>query len=132
MRFVIPSDYRDQRGHVVVSKGTVVEPLRIQPLASGLVFIDGRDQVQVNYAIARGRLTPLKVILTAGSPFDLRIKYQHAAWPIGEGIPFYFDQRKIIINTLHRLYGIDVSTVPAVLTQVGTGLQLEFGMRAAP
>ena len=148
VRFVVPADYLDERGNIMVRKGTVVEPLKALPLSSGLVFIDGRDPAQVDYAIARGRAVPLKIVLTAGSPYDLRVKYQHASWPtaqgaslaagqgfvsgMGQGIPFYFDQRRMIIDTLHRLYDIDVSSVPVVLTQAGTGVQLEFGMRAAP
>ena len=54
LKFVIPADYRDDQGQVIVKRGTVVEPLRIQPLTQGLIFIDGRDQRQVDYAIARG------------------------------------------------------------------------------
>ena len=147
VRFVVPADYRDERRNIVVLKGTVVEPLKALPLSTGLIFIDGRDPAQVDYAIARGRATPLKIVLTAGSPFDLRVKYQHAPWPTaqgvaggagqsfvsgaGQGIPFYFDQRGMIIDTLRRLYGIDVSRVPVVLTQSGIGARLEFGMRSA-
>lgn len=130
VRFVVGSDYRDQKGRVVVKRGTVVEPLRILPLDTGLAFIDGRDPAQVDYAIARGRLEPLKIVLTAGSPFDLRVKYQNSPWRSGQGIPFYFDQRKIIINTLAQLYGIELSSVPVVVTQSGAGLKLEFGLEA--
>ena len=130
VRFTVPADYRDERGNIVVRRGTVVEPLKLQPLSSGLVFIDGRDQAQVDYAIARGRAAPLKIVMTAGSPLELRVKYRQAAWTAGQGIPFYFDQRRMIIDTLWRLYGIDVSSVPAVMTQAGTGVKLEFGMRA--
>jgi conjugal transfer pilus assembly protein TraW len=101
VRFVIPSDYRD---------------------------VDGRDPAQVDYAIARGRAAPLKIVLTAGSAYDLRVKFQHTAWRGGEGIPFYFDQRKMIINSLKMLYDVDVGSVPAVMTQTGTGVTLEFGM----
>lgn len=128
VRFVIGTDYRDQSGRIVVKRGTVVEPLKIQPLTSGLVFIDGRDQAQVDYAIARGRVEPLKIVLTAGSPLDLRVRYQRASWRTGSGIPFYFDQRKIIINTLRQLYGIDIASVPVVLTQSGADLKLDFGL----
>ncbi|OYU42640.1 MAG: conjugal transfer protein, partial [Burkholderiales bacterium PBB4] len=90
---------------------------------------DGRDQRQVDYAIARGRREPLKIVLTAGSPFDLRVKYQDEIWRGSKTIPFYFDQRKMIINTLQRLYGIDVSSVPALLSQRGQQLSVEYGIR---
>lgn len=129
LKFVIPADYRDDRGQVIVKRGTVVEPLRAQPMTQGLIFIDGRDQRQVDYAIARGKAEPLKIVLTAGSPFDLRVKYKNADWRGGKTIPFYFDQRKMIISSLNRLYGIDINSVPVALTQRGDKLQLEFGMR---
>jgi conjugal transfer pilus assembly protein TraW len=122
LRFTIPSDF-------VNEKGTVIEPLKIQPLVSGLVFIDGRDQKQIDYAIKRGRAEPLKIVLTAGSPYDLRVKYKDAEWWGGKTIPFYFDQRKMIISSLQRLYGIDVNSVPVTLTQRGDKLSIEYGIR---
>ena len=129
LKFVVPVDYRDARGQVIVKRGTVVAPLRIQPMTQGLIFIDGRDQRQVDYAIARGRSEPLKIVLTAGSPFNLRVKYKNADWRGSKTIPFYFDQRKMIISSLNRLYGININSVPVTLTQRGEKLQLEFGMR---
>lgn len=129
LKFVVPVDYRDAQGQVIVKRGTVVAPLRIQPMTQGLIFIDGRDQRQVDYAISRGRSEPLKIVLTAGSPFNLRVKYKNADWRGSKTIPFYFDQRKMIINSLNRLYGININSVPVTLTQRGEKLQLEFGMR---
>jgi conjugal transfer pilus assembly protein TraW len=131
VRFTVPGDYRNERSEVVVRRGTVVEPLKLQPLTSGLAFIDGRDSAQIDYAIARGRLSPLKIVLTAGSPLDLRVKYQHTPWGTGQGIPFYFDQRRMIIDSLNRLYGIEITTVPVVLTQEGSGLRIESGLSTA-
>jgi conjugal transfer pilus assembly protein TraW len=131
VKFVVPSDYRDEKGRLLVRKGTVVEPLSILPLANGLIFIDGRDQHQVEYAITRSQSEPLKIVLTAGSPYALRVKYKDVLWRGVKGVPFYFDQRKIIINTLNQLYGIDIGSVPAVLAQRGNKLGIEFGMRGS-
>ena len=128
LRFTIPQDFRDQNGRIVVSKGTVVEPLKYKSLQESLVFIDGRDQRQVDYAIGLGVKRPVKIILTAGSPFDLRVKYQGTPWMGGTTIPFYFDQRKAIINSFKLLYQIDLSSVPVVLTQVGQKMVINFGM----
>ncbi|NHR07809.1 conjugal transfer protein [Chromobacterium haemolyticum] len=128
LRFTVPSDYRDIKGKVIVRKGAVIEPLKITPLKTGLIFIDGRDQKQVNYAINKGRSQPLKIVLTAGSPFDLRVKYQGYSWPTGQNIPFYFDQRKAIINSFKMLYGINLNSVPVILSQKGDKLLLEYGM----
>lgn len=129
LKFTFPKDVRDEKNKVIVRAGTTIEPLKIQPLVTGLIFIDGRDQRQVDYAIARGRREPLKIVLTAGSPYDLRVKYQHETWNGTKTIPFYFDQRRMIINTLQRLYGVDVSSVPAMLTQRGLKLSVEYGIR---
>lgn len=130
LKFTFPQDVKNERNQVVVARGTVVEPLKIQPLTAGLIFIDGRDQKQVDYAIARGRKQPLKIVLTAGSPHDLRVKYKdHDWWGGTKTIPFYFDQRKMIIDQLQRLYGINISSVPATLYQRGDRLAIEFGVR---
>lgn len=128
LRFVVPSDYKDQNGNVIVKRGTVVEPLKVMPLTSGLLFIDGTDPKQVEYAIRRSQREPLKIVLTAGSPYRMRIKYQDVPWRGAKGVPFYFDQRKIIISTLAKLYGIQIASVPAALFQQGDKLAVQFGM----
>jgi conjugal transfer pilus assembly protein TraW len=129
LRFVLPQDYRDQAGRIVVPRGTVIEPLKIQPLTTGLIFIDGRDEAQIQYALAAGRRERLKIVLTAGSPYDLRVRFRDVMWNGAPTIPFYFDQRKLIITQLRRLYGVQLSSVPAKLTQQGSRLQIEFGVR---
>lgn len=128
LRYVVPTSFRDHKGNVVVQKGTVVEPLKVSPLKTGLLFIDGRDPRQVEYAIRKGRVEPLKIVLTAGSPYFLRQKYRNAPWMGGSGIPFYFDQRKMIIDTLAQLYGINIGSVPTLLTQRGDRLAIESGL----
>lgn len=126
-KFTFPSDIKDPNGNVVVKKGTVVEPLKQQPLSNGLIFIDGLDQAQIDYAIARGRSEYLKIVLVAGSPLLLRTKYKNADWKGGKGIPFYFDQRKLIISSLKKYYGVEINSVPATMTQVGDRLSFDFG-----
>ncbi|MCX4151042.1 MULTISPECIES: conjugal transfer protein [Paraburkholderia] len=130
LRFVMPQDYRDQNGKVVVRKGTVVDPLKALPLTMGLLFIDGNDPRQVDWAVERSRAEPLKIVLTAGSAYLMRIKYRNVDWHGVAGVPFYLDQRKIIINTLRKLYGIGISSVPVALYQKGDQLALQFGMGA--
>lgn len=129
VKFILPQDYRDEKGRLVAPKGKLIEPLKIQPLVSGLIFIDGRDKSQVDYAIAAGRKERLKIVLTAGSPYELRVRYKDADWNGSKTIPFYFDQRKMIINQLRNLYQINISSVPAKLTQQGSQLLVEYGMK---
>lgn len=131
LRFMMQQDYVDQNGHVVVKKGTVIEPLKVMPLTSGLLFIDGTDARQVEWAVARSRTEPLKIVLTAGSAYLLRIKYRNIEWHGSPGVPFYFDQRKMIINTMRRTYGIDISSVPVAMFQQGDQLELQYGMGGA-
>ena len=129
--FTMPSDFVDQNGKVVAHKGQVIEPLTILPLTSALVFIDGRDQQQVDWALAYGQRTRVKIILTGGSAIELREKYKQTPWLAGQGVPFYLDQRAMIVNSLERFYGIKLSSVPASLRQEGKGLRIDYGMRGA-
>ena len=127
LKFIFPRPILDDKKRVVVPSGAVMEPLKFSTMKSGLIFIDGRDQRQVDYAIGIGKKEPMKIVLTAGSPYELRLRYQEEFWNGSKTIPFYFDQKKIIINSLRNWYGIKVDTVPVVLRQVGTKLSMEFG-----
>ena len=128
MKYSIDRDYMDASGRVIASKGTLIEPLKINKLKYGLLFIDGRDPRQINYALAQIKLQPLKIVLTAGSPYDLRIKYQGTSWMGSSTIPFYFDQRRMILNQLARNYRINIDTVPVKLLQKGSLMELSWGL----
>ena len=129
--FTMPSDFVDQNGHVVAHKGQVIEPLELSPLTSSLVFIDGRDLQQVDWAVHKGQQARVKIILTGGSAIELREKYRDVAWSTGKGVPFYLDQRAMVINSLERYYGIQLRSVPAMFTQQGKGLRIDYGMGGA-
>jgi conjugal transfer pilus assembly protein TraW len=129
--FTMPSDFVDQNGKVVAHRGQVIEPLAILPLTSALVFIDGRDQQQVDWVLRVGQSSRVKIILTGGSAIELREKYKDSPWLTGQGVPFYLDQRAMIINSLQRMYGIKIESVPATLRQEGKGLRIDYGMRGA-
>lgn len=128
--YVLPRDYVDQQGRLVAARGTVVEPLKQLPLSSGLLFIDGRDEQQVRYAVRLARVEPVKIVLTGGSALALSQQYRRDR--SGQGIPFYWDQRGMITGGLRRLYGIDIATVPALMRQEGAALRLDFGMQTGP
>ncbi len=127
MKYTVEHDYADLSQKVIIKKGTQIEPLKFTQLKYGLLFIDGRDQQQVNYALAQITLEPLKIVLTAGSPYELRLKYRDFKWMGAKTVPFYFDQRKMIINQLRRLYHINIETVPVKLTQQGSMMRLNWG-----
>jgi conjugal transfer pilus assembly protein TraW len=126
--YTLPSSFKDNEGNVIAAKGTEIEPLTRLPLKSGLIFVDGRDPAQVNYAISRVLVEPLKIVLIAGSPIELRQRYRDQVVRGVKGVPFYFDQRAMIIGGLQRLYGLRIASVPALMRQEGTGLRVEFGM----
>lgn len=128
LKFQFQSDFRDEKGNIIAKKGMVVEPLKVRPLIYSLVFIDGRDQTQIDYAIKEGQSHPVKIILTAGSALELRRKYQNSPWLGYRGVPFYFDQKKMILSSFRNLYGINLATVPVQLTQVGTQMKIQYGV----
>lgn len=132
--FTMPFDALDEKGKVLVKRGTQIRPLEINPLSWGLVFIDGQDPNQVRFAIEQARKRRLKIVLTAGSAYKLRQQYKDASW-LGatKSIPFYFDQKKMVINQLQQLYGISISSVPAQLymvrdTKNQAALRVVFGL----
>jgi conjugal transfer pilus assembly protein TraW len=132
VRFTLPHDFVDQTGRVVAHRGQEIDPLAISPLTSGLLFIDGRDARQVEWAIRCGQASPLKIVLTAGSALELRENYRDVPWRGAKGVPFYFDQRGLVLSSLSRYYGIQVRSVPVRMTQQGSGLRLDYGMGVTP
>lgn len=84
--FSFPIDIKDSGGSIFYKKGTRVNPLKLISLSKSLLFIDGDDPQQVEWAVElfhKVSSSKPKIILTNGSPFDL--ENQH-------GIRFYFDQ----------------------------------------
>ena len=128
LKFVLPNDFRDTAGQVIVKQGTVIKPLERSPLKWSYIFIDGEDEKQVQYAVKKTQQMPLKIILTAGSPLALRERFKERSWMGGKTIPFYFDQRSAIIKSLNTYYGIEISSVPVLLSQEGSKLRLDWGL----
>jgi conjugal transfer pilus assembly protein TraW len=104
----VPYALKDHKGKIFHGKGTKVNPLNYQSLTKPLLFIDGDDQPQIEWAIAQ---VPLAlIILTRGSPFELMEKLDG---------PVYFDQE----GTLTKKLGI--FQVPAKVTQQDKHLLIE-------
>ena len=61
----------------------------------------------------------------------MRERYRNTPWSAGNGVPFYFDQREIIIDSLARMYGIRLQSVPATMRQEGKGLRIDYGFGGA-
>lgn len=97
-------DYLDHDGNVVVAKGTQRNPFDYVSLREPMVFIDGSDSNQVDYALSIHERAEhgAKIILVRGRPFD--VMKQHK-------VKVYFDQKGILSRQL------GLSKVPSLVTQ---------------
>ena len=77
----VDRDVRAADGTVVARVGTVLNPLAHANLTRDLLFIDGRREVEVAWALGHGR--PATVVLLAGRPLALSRRHRR---------PFFFDQ----------------------------------------
>ena len=106
----IQRDYADNVGRVFAKKGTKINPLDSVSLSRDLVFIDGDNKVQVEFAIQYYKNGKAKIILTNGSIIDLMNKLN---------IKLFFDQKQILI----KKFGIE--NLPAVVSQNNNLLEIK-------
>lgn len=106
----VPYDLKDHKGQRFHKAGSRVTPLQHRNMTKALVFIDGDDVAQVNWAMQSFTEFNAKIILTNGSPFDLMEKQDR---------PVYFDQEGRMISKL------GIKHVPAVVSQEGLMLKIE-------
>ncbi len=109
---VVGETITDAKGNILVPAGTRQNPLEVVSLSKHLLFFDGTDSRQVEWArqlIARdeGKVKP---ILVAGSYLALMARWQ---------LPVYFDQQ----GALTRKLGI--THVPALVSQEGLQLRID-------
>lgn len=105
----LDADIRDDKGQLIMARGTRVNPLDTVALRARLVFIDGDDPRQVDWAFTHYARSGAKFVLVAGAPLELMKARQHR---------FYFDQG----GKLVRHFGI--GRVPAVVEQQGRLLRV--------
>lgn len=99
------TDIKNAKGRVIVPAGTVVNGLDKLSWGEPLIFIDGDDKEQVNWAKARRG----KIVLTNGAPLDLQKTLNRRV---------YFDQGGIYC---HRF---KIEAVPAIVEQDGRLLKI--------
>ena len=104
---VVDRDIRTPDGTLIAAAGTRLDPLAGMTLARDLLFIDGRRDAEIAWALAHGR--PAKIVLLAGRPLDLAR---------AEGRPFFFDQG----GRLAARFGLRFT--PALVTQEGSNLRI--------
>ena len=101
---VVENDIRDHKGNLIAAAGQRVNPLTTSVLSKSLVFVDGDDADQVEWALEQGLDSQTKIIFVDGSPFELMKVHQRR---------FYFDQN----GTLTSHFGI--TRTPALVEQKG-------------
>ena len=106
----IDKDVKDQKGNLVARRGQSVNPLDFSPVKQALVFVDGDNLAQLDWATKRYQDAGAKIIFVQGSPFDEMTKRQRR---------FYFDQG----GKLTSKFGI--KHTPAVVKQDGRVMSVE-------
>ena len=104
---VVDRDIRSADGTLIAAAGTRLDPLAGMTLARDLLFIDGRRDAEIAWALAHGR--PAKIVLLAGRPLNLAR---------AEGRSFFFDQG----GRLAARFGLRFT--PALVTQEGSNLRI--------
>ena len=77
---VVAQDIRGPDGALIAAAGTRIDPFAHMPLTRTLLFIDGRREAEIAWALARPGAN--KIVLLAGRPLDLMRRHRR---------PFFFD-----------------------------------------
>ena len=107
----VAQDIRTPDGALIAAAGTKINPVEHLPLTRDLIFVDGRREAEIAWALARERKggRPAKIVLLAGRPFDLIRRYRR---------PFFFD-------TGGRLaVRFAIAATPTLIAQDGSLLRL--------
>lgn len=105
----VEQDIRDHKGNLIAARGARVNPLDFVTVHQDLVFVNGDDRAQMEWASRRYSDAKAKIILVAGSPIDAMTARKRR---------YYFDQE----GRLTERFGI--RHVPAVVTQDGKAMRV--------
>lgn len=89
LSITLTRDLADHEGRVFARAGTVINPLDYSMFNKRIVFIDGDESEQVEFAISEGNELDTLIVLTNGAPLDLMREY---------GRRFYFDQDAVMTD----------------------------------
>ncbi len=108
---VVERDIRTPDGALIAAAGTRIDPLARMTLARDLLFVDGRRNPEIAWALAREIETgrPAKIVLLAGRPLDLMRRHRR---------PFFFDTG----GRLAARFGLRFT--PASVEQAGALLRI--------
>lgn len=109
---VTAKDIVDATGKILYPRGTRVNPLDYIGWNTYLLFVDGRDEKQLEFTkkIVTTSDRPVKVVLVAGEPMALMRKWKAAV---------YFDQGGKLIKRFA------INQVPAIVRQEGKRLRID-------
>ena len=105
----LADDIADDKGRLIMARGTRVNPLDSVALRQALVFFDGDDPAQLAWALGRVKQSPAKLILVKGAPLELMRARQTR---------FYFDQGGALIRHFA------IRALPALVEQQGRQLKI--------
>ena len=104
--FVVSQNIQDKKGNLIALAGTSYNPLDHKSFGDPLIFIDGDDTDQVQWAISQDA----KIILVNGSPLKLEKVHKRS---------FYFDQGGVLTEKL------GINEVPSRVSQEDKDLVIE-------
>ena len=104
---VVERDIRLPDGTLIAAAGARVSPLSSHALTRDLLFVDGRREAEIAWALAHDR--PSKIVLLAGRPLGLSRAHGRA---------FFFDQG----GRLAARFGLRFT--PALVEQAGSKLRI--------
>ena len=104
---VVERDIRTSEGVLIAAAGTRVNPLEQIQLARELLFVDGRREAEIAWALAHER--PSKIVLLAGRPLELMRQHRR---------PFFFDQG----GRFAARFGLRFT--PSLVEQAGSRLRI--------
>ena len=104
----VARDIRSHDGTLIAAAGTRIDPFAYAPLTRDLLFIDGRREAEIAWALAHAR--PAKIVLLAGRPLDLARRH---------GRLFHFDQG----GRLAARFGI--AATPSLVARDGALLRID-------
>ena len=103
----VERDIRLPDGTLIAAAGTRIDPLARHPLTRDLLFVDGRREAEIAWALEHTR--PAKIVLLAGRPLDLMRQHRR---------PFFFDTG----GRLAARFGI--AATPSLVEQAGSKLRI--------
>lgn len=103
--YIQVEDIKDAEGNILVPAGTTVNPLEELNWGEPLIFINGDDREQIDWAVKKHG----KIILVEGSVLELSDQISRAV---------YFDQGGVLTHKF------EIQGVPAIVVQDGSKLKI--------